>query len=216
MSNGIIQYIDLTYADAEAAQWETAACMQRGSSWNKTLRPHSCPTYARFPPFRCRSSVAVSPFCRFKIPLFCKNYVRKFRSVRHRDTQQQRQRQRCTETAAANGNGKTAIWKNGNGMVETGHYNVEDETCYNRCDEKQPLLVAPSIGYMCRLKCGRPAVCVYIQAILDAGGSTSRRKPVPRRQLAAAGSVVGRCLLISVRRCSLAYRLASVHRDGAA
>ena len=30
---------------------------------------------ARFPPFRCRSSVAVSPFCRCKIPLFCKNYV---------------------------------------------------------------------------------------------------------------------------------------------
>jgi len=35
----------------------------------------------RFPHFRCRSSVAVSPFCRCKIPLFCKNYVRKFRSV---------------------------------------------------------------------------------------------------------------------------------------
>jgi len=27
------------------------------------------------------SSVAVSPFCRCKIPLFCKNYVRTFRSV---------------------------------------------------------------------------------------------------------------------------------------
>jgi len=26
-------------------------------------------------------SVAVSPFCRCKIPLFCKNYVSKFRSV---------------------------------------------------------------------------------------------------------------------------------------
>jgi len=36
---------------------------------------------ARFPSFRCRPSVAVSPFCRCKIPLFCKNYVRKFRSV---------------------------------------------------------------------------------------------------------------------------------------
>jgi len=65
---------------------------------------------ARFSPFRCRSSVAVSPFCRCKIPLFCKNYVRKFRSVRHKDTQRQRQRQRqrCTETATANGNGETA------------------------------------------------------------------------------------------------------------
>jgi len=38
-------------------------------------------TNARFPPSRCRSSVTVSPFCRCKIPLFCKNYVRKFRSV---------------------------------------------------------------------------------------------------------------------------------------
>jgi len=38
-------------------------------------------TNAWFPPFRCRSSVAVSPFCRCKIPLFCKNYARKFRSV---------------------------------------------------------------------------------------------------------------------------------------
>ena len=56
--------------------------------------PNLC--YALFPPFRCRSSVAVSPFCRCKIPLFCKNYVRKFRSV--------------TEG------------RNGNGMVEIRHY----------------------------------------------------------------------------------------------
>ena len=42
---------------------------------------HTCVCNARFPPFRCRSSVAVSPFCRYKIPLFCKNYVRKSRSV---------------------------------------------------------------------------------------------------------------------------------------
>ena len=41
----------------------------------------SSKTYAWFPPFRCRSSVAVSPFCRCKIPSFCINYVRKFRSV---------------------------------------------------------------------------------------------------------------------------------------
>jgi len=39
------------------------------------------PNNARFPSFRCRSFVAFSPFCRCKIPLFCKNYVRKFRSV---------------------------------------------------------------------------------------------------------------------------------------
>ena len=36
---------------------------------------------AWFPPFRCRSSVAVSPFCRCKIPLFCNSYVRTFCSV---------------------------------------------------------------------------------------------------------------------------------------
>jgi len=72
-------------------------------------------------PFRCRSSVAVSPFCRCKIPLFCKNYVRKFRFVpavnRKKGRQRQRHRQRCTETA-------TAKWqrKNGNAMMETAHY----------------------------------------------------------------------------------------------
>ena len=51
------------------------------------------PSYAWFPPFRCRSSLAVSPFCRCKISLFFKNYARKFRSVkrcshcaRHRTT----------------------------------------------------------------------------------------------------------------------------------
>jgi len=72
---------------------------------------------ARFPSFRCCSSVAVSPFCRCVILLVCKNYVTKFRSVTavksKKDTQ--RQRQRCTETAAANGNGETATewWKPG-------------------------------------------------------------------------------------------------------
>ena len=53
--------------------------------------------------------VAVSPFCRCKIPLFCKKLRKKipFRCSRKRqkDTQRQRQRQRCTETATANGNG---------------------------------------------------------------------------------------------------------------
>jgi len=55
-------------------------------------------------------SVAVSPFCRCKIPLFCKNYVRKFRSVTAVDGKKirKRQRQRCTETATANENGETA------------------------------------------------------------------------------------------------------------
>ena len=76
---------------------------------------------ARFPPFRCRSSVAVSPFCRCKIPLFCKNYVRKFIPFRYsrkqqKDTQRQRQRQRLSGTAKRqrkNGNGNY-------GIVETG------------------------------------------------------------------------------------------------
>jgi len=72
-------------------------------------------SYARFPPFRCRASVAVSLFYRCKIPLLYKNYVRKFRSVRHRDiTQRQRQRYNGMKTAKRQR-------KNGNGMVETGH-----------------------------------------------------------------------------------------------
>jgi len=80
-----------------------------------------------FPPFRCRSSVAVSPFCRCKIPLFCKKYVRKFRS----DTAVNSKKIR---NGSGNGNGVrkrqrltgTAKWQrqNGNGMVETGHYSA--------------------------------------------------------------------------------------------
>ena len=76
-------------------------------------------TDACFPTFRCRSSVAISPFCRCKIPLFCRYYVRKFRSVTatkaKKIRKRRRQRQRCTETATANGNGETATewWKSG-------------------------------------------------------------------------------------------------------
>ena len=83
------------------------------------------PTYAWFPPFRCRSSVAVSPFCRCKILLFCKNYVRKFRSVTAINSKKVR-------NGSGNGNG-VRKWqrptgtakrqrKNGDGMMETGHY----------------------------------------------------------------------------------------------
>ena len=81
--------------------------------------------YAWFPPFRCRSPVAVSPFCRRKIPLLCKNYVRKFRSVTAVTSKKirngssngngVRKRQRLTGTAKRQR-------KNGNGMVETRHY----------------------------------------------------------------------------------------------
>jgi len=77
--------------------------------------------YARFPPFRCRS-----PFCRCKIPLFCTNYVRKFRSVTAVNSNKIR-----NEYDNDNGNGVrkrqrltgTAKWQleNGNGMVETRH-----------------------------------------------------------------------------------------------
>ena len=82
-------------------------------------------SYARFPPFRCRSSVAVSPFCRYKIPLFCKNYVRKFRSVTAVNSKKIRngsgkgngngvqKRQRLTETAEGNGRTATKWWKPG-------------------------------------------------------------------------------------------------------
>jgi len=76
---------------------------------------------ARFPPFRRRSSVAVSPFCRCKIPLFCKNYVvRKFRTAGNSKKicsgsgNGVRKRQRLTGTAKRQR-------KNGNGMVEIGH-----------------------------------------------------------------------------------------------
>ena len=74
-------------------------------------------------------SVAVSPFCRRKMPFFCKNYVRKFRSVTAVNSKKirsgsgncngngVRKRQRLTETA-------NRQRKNGNGMVETGHYSA--------------------------------------------------------------------------------------------
>jgi len=70
------------------------------------------------------SSVAVSPLRRCKIPLFCKNYVRKFRSVTSVNGKKIRNgsgnsngvRKRLTGTAKRQRN------KNGNGMVETGHY----------------------------------------------------------------------------------------------
>jgi len=70
-------------------------------------------------------SVAVSPFYRCKIPLFCKNYVRKFRSVTAVNGKKisngsgngngERKRQRLTGTAKRQR-------KNGNGMMETGYY----------------------------------------------------------------------------------------------
>jgi len=81
---------------------------------------------ARFPSFRCRSSVAFSPFCRCKLTLFCKNYVRKLRSVTAVNSKKirngsgngngngVRKRQRLTGTAKRKR-------KNGNGMVETRH-----------------------------------------------------------------------------------------------
>ena len=84
--------------------------------------------YAWFLPFRCRSSVAVSPFYRCKIPLFYKNYVRKFRSVTAVNGKKihngsgngngVRKRQRLTGTAKRQR-------KNGNGMVETRHYSTK-------------------------------------------------------------------------------------------
>jgi len=72
-------------------------------------------------------SVAVSPFYRCKIPLFCKNYVRKFRSVTAVNSKKirngndngngVRKRQPMTETAKRQR-------KNGKEMVETGHYSA--------------------------------------------------------------------------------------------
>ena len=76
-------------------------------------------------------SVAVSPFCRCKIALFCKNYVRKFRSVTFVNSKKIRNGSgngyiRCTETGTAK-----QQRKNGNGMVETGHKPL------NRTDRSQ-------------------------------------------------------------------------------
>jgi len=50
--------------------------------------------------------VAVLPFCHCKIPLFCNNYVRKFRSITAINSKK-------IHSAAANGNGEMAMewWK---------------------------------------------------------------------------------------------------------
>jgi len=89
---------------------------------------------AWFPPLRCRSSVAVSPFCLCKIPLFCKNYVRKFRSVAAVNSKKicngsgngngdsVRKRQRLTGT-------EKRQRKNGNGMMETRHKLSTNSVC---------------------------------------------------------------------------------------
>jgi len=67
---------------------------------------------AQFSSFRCRSSVAVSPFCRCKIALFCKNYVRKIRYVTAVNSKKIRNGSGngngVMETATADGNGETA------------------------------------------------------------------------------------------------------------
>jgi len=76
------------------------------------------------PGFHHSVAVLPLPFCHCKILLFCKNYVRKFRSVTAVNSKKIRngngvwKRQRLTGTAK---------WqrKNGNGMVETGHNSVE-------------------------------------------------------------------------------------------
>jgi len=73
-------------------------------SWPANHRRRRAKAYARFPSFRSRSSVSVSPFCRCKIPFVCKNYVRKFRSV----TAVNIKKRYATGTATANVNGETA------------------------------------------------------------------------------------------------------------
>jgi len=63
----------------------------------------------QFSSFHCRSSVAVSPFCRCKIALFCKK-LRKKNPLPY-SRKQQKDTQRCY----GNGNGETATewWKPG-------------------------------------------------------------------------------------------------------
>jgi len=70
---------------------------------------------ARFPPFRCGSSVAISPFYRCKSPLFCKNYVRKFRSVTAVNSKKSPSYQRRRAKAYVNCNG---VRKRRNGKQE--------------------------------------------------------------------------------------------------
>jgi len=91
---------------------------------------------ARFPSFRCRSSVAVSPFCRSKIPLFCKNSVRKFRFVTAVNIY-------ATATATAKrqrNDGNRALRKSASGLAErctisqfpaTGNATQRNATCRN-------------------------------------------------------------------------------------
>ena len=70
--------------DPEAEVWTHVSSMSAPrSTLGVAIVGNRCVHLAnvRFPPFRCCSPVALSPFCRCKIPLFCKNYVRKFRSV---------------------------------------------------------------------------------------------------------------------------------------
>jgi len=79
------------------------------------------------PGFHHSVAVLQLPFCRCKIPVFCKNYARKFRSVplqpfmlRNGSSNGNgaQKRQRLTGTAKRQR-------KNGNGMmVETGHHSV--------------------------------------------------------------------------------------------
>jgi len=65
------------------------------------------------PGFHHSLAVLLLPFCRCKIPLLCKNYVRKFRSVTALDSKKIR-------NGSGNGNG---VWKrerrNGNGRTAT-------------------------------------------------------------------------------------------------
>jgi len=67
---------------------------------------------ARFPPFRCRSSVAVLPFCHCKIRCSVKNYVRIFRSIIGIEICNGVRKQ---QWEWRNGNGRTATewWKPG-------------------------------------------------------------------------------------------------------
>jgi len=89
------------------------------------------------PGFHHSVAVLPLPFRRCKIPLFCKNYVRKFRSVtavygkktavRSGNGNGVRKRQRLTGTAKRQR-------KKGNGMVETGHDAAIGEHCSNGTD----------------------------------------------------------------------------------
>ena len=141
-------------------------------------------TNARFPPFRCRSSVAVSPFYRCKIPLFYRNYVRKFRSVTAVNSKKIRNGNGVRKRQRRNGNGRTAAewWKPGITSRNSGGTNNESSSImpgfhHAFCCRSSvavspfPLAVAVSV-HRCRCRC--VSLCIGSSALMIGWPATER------------------------------------------